>query len=211
MSSSILHLSCFSKGIPQSTEVDSNNYLVLTGYSNKYNTNAFGDNPIAKYVGSAATVEPTRYGTLDPGYTELLTREVVRQLFYSPPNDAPNAPYDPAVLNNDFERRGTISIGEIATAYFGNLQKAESYKGHVLIATGQNDIIFCGNGPLGSVSDCDNSTVGPVADTRAQFPNAKSFEALVVPKAGSSWNNHYIAKSAFESVLDWLDKNAHSH
>lgn len=53
--------------------------------------------------------------------------------------------------------------------------------------------------------------MGRVADTRSQFPNAKSFGAVVVPKAGSSWNNHYVAKSAFESVLDWLDENVHRH
>ncbi|CAG8972611.1 hypothetical protein HYALB_00005380 [Hymenoscyphus albidus] len=113
--------------------------IVLTGYSKSYNTEAFGNNLIASYVSPGAN--------LDEGYTQFLNISIFQQLLYAP-FYTNNAPYSPAVLNDDFIHRGTISVGEIATAYFG-IREAAAYKGHILVATGQDDIVFCGNGPLG--------------------------------------------------------------
>ncbi|KAH8684310.1 Alpha/Beta hydrolase protein [Tricladium varicosporioides] len=173
--------------------------LVLTSYSSTYNTKVFGDGPIDQFVGSAATVLPDRFASYDPGYTVFLTNNTLAQLFYFP------GAYDPDILATNFNNRDAIAIGEIATAAFGPTS-APQFKGPVLVATAQHDLIFCGTGPLGSSLECGDANTGFVAATKSQFPAAKSFEAYVLPNSGSAWLDHNVASEGIKHVHDWLDR-----
>jgi len=95
-------------------------------------------------------------------------------------------------------------MGEITTARAG-LTFAQDYRGDVLVADGVHDLVFCGTKPIGSLSECGTTTQGPLANTREQFPSAKSFEVYIVPQAASAWVKHYQAPEAIEYVMDWLD------
>jgi len=176
-------------------------WTVLTSYSSFYNVKVFGDDPIGNFVGNAAVVDPARFSGYDEGYTLFRTIDILRSLFYYPGG------YSNRILAEDFQTRGVIPVGEIATAAFG-LTGAEFYQGDVLIADGKHDLIFCGTGPLGSTADCGGVTEGPVANTREQFPSAKSFEAYFVPNenTASAWVNQYLAPEGIKYVLAWLDE-----
>ncbi|KAG9229822.1 hypothetical protein BJ875DRAFT_521889 [Amylocarpus encephaloides] len=162
-----------------------------------YNLNLFDSNPINKFVGPAKDIVPERFASYEQGWTTFLDIVTLQQFFYTPKI------FDPRALQEDFKNRGVISIGEIATATAGP-RAAFGFTGPVLIATGKDDLLFCGTGPLGSRADCGNATSGQVANTRDIFPRSRNFEAYVVPNAGSAWLNHYVAREGIQHVHAWL-------
>ncbi|KAG9239617.1 Alpha/Beta hydrolase protein [Amylocarpus encephaloides] len=132
----------------------------------------------------------------------LLSAPIIRAVFYSPQNPLT---YHPTLFNFDVDTRGTFSIGEIITALF-SIVPAPMFQGEALVVTGKYDAIFCAPGAGSQVSDCGNATAGPVAETRALFPAAKSFEAVVLEDAGHCWQNHHVAREGFEAVHAWLER-----
>lgn len=171
---------------------------VLTSYSSTYNRLAFGGNPMNQIIGPASAVDPVLFPGYTEGYTVIRTIDILRNIFYYP------TAFSPTDLARDFQTRGVIGIGEIATADAG-LTVAEGYKGAVLVATAQHDLEFCGRGLPETTVYCGTATEGPVAKTKEQFPSAKNFEVYIVPEAASTWLKHHIAVEGITRVLAWLD------
>jgi len=104
-------------------------------------------------------------------------------------------------------------VGEAATLAFG-VNTASAYTGSVLVATGQHDAIFCNafgvdlllGELLGTQSECGNPRTGYLGGSRALFPRAKVFEAVVVEEAGHCWQLHYSAERGFEKINEWLGR-----
>lgn len=94
-----------------------------------------------------------------------------------------------------------VTIGELLTA--GAAPAMSSFKGPVLVFTGQYDQPFCG-------FDCF-ATGGAAASIPAQakplFPNAAVFEAYIQPNTGHGINAHYNSTAGNEYVQSWLAAN----
>lgn len=91
-----------------------------------------------------------------------------------------------------------VTIGEILS--IGNAPSSSSFKGPVLVFTGDRDEPFCG-------SDCFNTgTKAPSipAEASAAFPSASAFEAYIQPNTGHGLTAHYNATAGFKVIQDWL-------
>ncbi len=158
--------------------------LVLTGHSSVETVGAdfFED------LASAVDVEP-RLAALSPppplGYVTMATESVRTGHFYG-------GAYDPAVAHYDYLYRDAATDGDSLT---GISLAPTSFAGPVLVATGDQDVIFCA-GP------------DPCADilnrTRVLYPQSPDYSYHVVANTGHSLPLHYSAPATFAFVSDWV-------
>jgi pimeloyl-ACP methyl ester carboxylesterase len=169
-------------------DVDS---LLLTGYSNNILLNGPGVALNSAFL-PTRLVMPTnpKYNILPLGYLQLALHSAFDYLFYHPGG------FDPALEQQDYTNRGTVSAGELATATLG-INTAAAFTGPVYVVTGKYDNIFCD-------TDCGTETSGELVNTRVDYPAASSFDVHIVPNAGHCWHNHYTAGDAFINVHSWL-------
>ncbi|KAH8653243.1 Alpha/Beta hydrolase protein [Tricladium varicosporioides] len=164
--------------------------LVLTGYSNYVIPAAPPE--VLNNILPAAFASPTRFSNLPTGYLQFNSRPGQALFFFHAPF------YNTDVFNHDYDTRGTLTAGELASTPFA-LNTASNYLGPVLAIIGQNDQIFCD-----PATDCGSVINGPLADTKSLFPAANSYEASIVATAGHCWHLHYSAPQGFGVAHNWM-------
>lgn len=90
-----------------------------------------------------------------------------------------------------------VTIGEILS--IGNSPSSTSFKGPVLVFTGDRDQPFCG-------SDCFNTGTEATSIPAAAsvlFPDASYFEAYIQPNTGHGLTAHYNATAGYKVIQDW--------
>ncbi|EJD46856.1 hypothetical protein AURDEDRAFT_163920 [Auricularia subglabra TFB-10046 SS5] len=107
----------------------------------------------------------------------------------------PDGTFDPKVLAYDEATKDTVSVGELSTLGT-TLVAAPGFKGHVLAANGRNDAGAC------VPPSCDN-----IFQEAEYYPNAQSFEAVVIPDAGHDINLHLIAPVFYKTLLAWIERH----
>lgn len=119
----------------------------------------------------AFDVDPVRYGDLDPSYLEATIQSGVEfLLFYGP-----NIYYNRTFILQDYNNRGTITLGEAASSAF--VPTAPQYKGPVLVIDGEEDVVFCGFLGL-ELLGAGNCGIGPTskpAQTIIIYPSASNY------------------------------------
>ncbi|KAF2217412.1 hypothetical protein CERZMDRAFT_92064 [Cercospora zeae-maydis SCOH1-5] len=145
----------------------------------------------------AAVALPAKYGDLDPGYVTSTNGAGVRTVFY-------HGDFDDAVFQQDFSRRGTLTIAEVYTATFGQMS-APGYTGSVFVLNGNEDGVLCEDGPLqaiaGVTGDCSKGFSSGVRDG---YPNAKAFGFYNTPNTGHCLHTHRTAQQSFKAAHGWL-------
>lgn len=173
--------------------------MILTGFSKSLTTAVPGllTNLLLE---PAATVDPTRFGTLLPGYVEATNEAGTTFLFFYNATGG----YDPTFANYDYSIRGTMTIGEAATGA-ESIATAGAYTRPVLVVTGQEDNIFCNpTGLQATPGNCGSGSTGLLAQMATLYPVASNYTWISVPEAGHCWQFHYSALAAFGQVHDWL-------
>ncbi|KAF8851755.1 hypothetical protein BDZ45DRAFT_750342 [Acephala macrosclerotiorum] len=179
---------------------------ILTGFSDFPN---YGF--LVPWIGNndflpAATVNPSKWGSLSPGYVALANRTAYNQAFWYPPH------FEEDLQDLDFANRGTVGLGELESAFVYSMQVAEDCKGPVFDITGQHDATMCPSlDPASSTEpyhtyDCGPSGTGYLSQSKKLYPNAK-YQSYAVTNAGHCWHFHDQAYATFGVAHDWLNRN----
>jgi pimeloyl-ACP methyl ester carboxylesterase len=161
--------------------------LILTGYS----TTPYAPvlSALTADLASARAAFP-RFASLPPGYGALASEAVRESAFYS-------GDYDAAVARRDFAVADTVAAGELLYTKLGH-GSALGFRKPVLVITGSEDKSAC------------NVAAAPCEEilnrTRAQFPDAKSYDFYAPPRTGHDITLHETAQVTFGVVHDWLDR-----
>jgi hypothetical protein len=116
-------------------------------------------------------------------------------LFYAPY-------YDPVFIQQDYENRGTITVGEGVSGAIGIVQ-APQYTKPIFVVNGDQDTVFCGttgleiNGP----GNCNN---GIMASTHSLYPASSSYSYYLLPNSGHCWQHGYYAQQGFNVSHAWM-------
>ncbi|KAI9166545.1 hypothetical protein HJFPF1_02654 [Paramyrothecium foliicola] len=113
--------------------------------------------------------------------------------------------FDPRVLDVAAQTGQPVTPGEILTVGAGT-GLTNSFRGPVLIITGEKDIPFCGGNCLGT-SAIDNKAPNLIEASAQYFPKASTFNATVVPGAGHGLNIGYSHISTYDDILDFISTN----
>ncbi|KZV93768.1 alpha/beta-hydrolase [Exidia glandulosa HHB12029] len=155
---------------------------VLTGYAH---------HPVPAEIAATAMltpardVDPTRFGSLDPGYLTTLNSTTRAAVFYDSPGT-----FSPRILRRDEATKGTFATGELSH----NVSSAPDFTGHVGAFIGEHDILNCDAG-------CTN-----VPNEPTFFP-AATYEYTIIPRSGHCLNLHYTAQLTFASVHRFLSQH----
>ncbi|KAE8450569.1 hypothetical protein EG329_006300 [Mollisiaceae sp. DMI_Dod_QoI] len=153
---------------------------ILGGFSKDWATVIPGFTVTAGLL-PAFGVQPARYGNLDPGYLEATSQPGVEfLLFYGP-----GTYYNRSFIVQDYNNRGTITLGEAATGAF--VPTAQKYKGPVLVIDGQQDTVFCGflGLPLLGPGNCGTGPFSKLAQTSIIYPSASNYSFRIQVIAGT--------------------------
>ncbi|KAI6712745.1 hypothetical protein JHW43_004712 [Diplocarpon mali] len=179
---------------------DDVNATILTGFSKTW-VNVIPGFTLTAGLIPAQLVQANKYGPLTQGYL-LATSEagVEYLLFYGPPG----INYDPVFIHQDYLNRGTLTLGEAASAAL--IPTASRYKGSLFVITGQEDAVFCGSlGFIGSgPGNCGNGAWSMLAQTQTLYPHASNYSYYAVPNAGHCWEHQYSAQDGFAVAHNWL-------
>lgn len=111
--------------------------------------------------------------------------------------------FDPKMLQVDMNQPHIFAVGEIASAA---PTIPSNFTGPVLVITGRQDQIVCGNGNITSlVPDCG---VGPGSKADAEhvlFPKASRFDSYVPDQSAHIINSQYSAPESFGAAHQWLE------
>jgi pimeloyl-ACP methyl ester carboxylesterase len=137
-----------------------------------------------------ANADPRFAGRSIPdGYFTTLPGE--RTIFYYLPSA------DPQVIALDEKTKETVTGVELDTA-FPALALSGGIHVPVLVVVGDLDLAFC-NEP-----SCTES--GSLAIEPGFYPADACAEAVAIPGAGHDLNLHVQAQSAYDAVLEWMDR-----
>jgi pimeloyl-ACP methyl ester carboxylesterase len=164
--------------------------VVLTGLSHTV-TPALGEILGSLYP---ASLDPRFAGQSIPdGY--LTSLPGVRGVFYY----APSA--DPLVIAIDDQTKETVTTAELDTA-FPALALSTGIHAPVLVVVGDYDAAFC-NPPTCSAS-------GSLGVEPSFYPADACAEAAAIADVGHDLNLHVQAQSAYDVVLNWMDRRVGS-
>jgi pimeloyl-ACP methyl ester carboxylesterase len=144
---------------------------------------------------SASAIKGKQFAHLPPAY-QAVAPSSVRDVLYPADGD-----FDPRMLQVDISQPHIFAVGEIAAP--GN-PVVTNFTGPVLVVTGREDQIVCGNGNITSNPDCG---VGPGSNpdgTRILFPKASRFDAFIPDRSAHVVNSQYSAPEAFGTAHAWL-------
>lgn len=145
---------------------------------------------------AASAVDP-RFPNLPPGYLSVTTS--IRESTYSL-----DGSFDPKLVEWDAKWPHVFTAGEVALSAPAAVS---GFAGPVMVLTGRQDQIACGNGTIvGPVPECGIGPGGHVEQTRTLFPNASDFTTYVVDNTGHNPNSHYSAGESFGAAHAWLQK-----
>lgn len=151
---------------------------------------------------SADQVDPSRFGSLDPGYSLISNKTARRDMFYGNPGD-----YSPALYDVDWSLQQTTTLGELFSAALYLSDNATQLTAPVLAIIGAEDALFCsqyGTSALG-MANCEDTPEGQVAQLASIFPNAP-YSYLVQDCAGHSLQLHYTAPTGFNTTKTWMQQ-----
>lgn len=111
--------------------------------------------------------------------------------------------FDPSILQLAFATGQPVTVGELLTIG-GETGTPNTFGGPVLIVTGGRDIPFCGGDCL-ATGDPELASI-PAA-SEVNFPNAKNFQAFIVPNSGHGLNLEYSHPLTYGTILDYLVNN----
>ncbi|KAL8943470.1 MAG: hypothetical protein Q9211_000967 [Gyalolechia sp. 1 TL-2023] len=167
--------------------------VVLTAF-----TNTIANLPytiLANNPAIAALNQPSRFGKLPNGYLVHNDAIAIQEVFFRYPY------FDPAIFQNQVDRKDTYTFGEEFTIG-GVLNPAAEYTGPLDVVNGLYDYPFC----LGNCSYPDNQ----LAKVRpALYPAADSSKSdiYLVPENGHYINAHRTAGKAFDQINAFLGRN----
>jgi hypothetical protein len=116
-------------------------------------------------------------------------------LFYGP-----GLYYDTNFISQDYDNRGTVTVGEGVSGSAG-IGPAPGYVKPILLINGKQDVLFCGTTALdGKPGNCDN---GIMDQTKELYPNA-DYSWTLEQNAGHCWHYQYDALGGFNSSHNWL-------
>mgnify|MGYP005988817661 CR=1 FL=1 len=171
------------------THPESIDHVQLTGFSEALVLSGAGIVVRPLYL-PADVIAPLRFAGLDPTYLIGTSKEGFRPCCYI-------GDYDESVLDYQWERRGTFSVGEIATALVGQVP-SPSFKGDVFVLNGDEDQVFCSNHVSALAGLPGHCEEGKYHETvKAAYPNARSFAYHNIPNTGHCIMAH---RTAGESV-----------
>ncbi|PTB46118.1 hypothetical protein M441DRAFT_63418 [Trichoderma asperellum CBS 433.97] len=110
--------------------------------------------------------------------------------------------FDPKMLANAFNIGQAATPGELLTIASG-AGDTNSFKGHLLIITGERDLPFCG-GNCTDTTSIQGAFPDLLAPSKAFFPSAATFNTSIVPGAGHGLNLGYSHKTTYASMFDFL-------
>ncbi|KIJ47350.1 hypothetical protein M422DRAFT_249203, partial [Sphaerobolus stellatus SS14] len=131
----------------------------------------------------AASVNPTRWGNLDPGYISSPSEES-RLILYGTPDT-----FNPSIPQLDFlteDVGSTWILDQIA-----NINTPVTFRGPITTILGALDGTLC--------IPCDQPTLQ--AREKVFFPNA-DFNLVIIPKVGHDIDLHFGAANVFPMMLD---------
>jgi pimeloyl-ACP methyl ester carboxylesterase len=144
---------------------------------------------------SASSVDP-RFPRLAPAYLAA-SKSSIRDVIYGKTGQ-----FDPKMLEWDMQSPHVFAVGEVA--YFQPAAPT-NYAGPVMILTGREDQIVCGNANITSeVPDCGVGPGSIPANTASLFPKASVFNAYVPQDTTHNINTQYTAPEAFGAAHQWL-------
>lgn len=173
---------------------------ILTGFAKTWINTIPGFTVTAGLL-PAQLVQPDKYGPLTVGYLQATSEPGIEYLlFYGPPGTN----YDPVFVHQDYQNRGTITVGEAASSAL--VPTASRYRGSVFVMTGQQDVVFCGSlGFLGGgPGNCGSGAWGLLAQTQSLYPHASNYSYYAVPNAGHCWQHQFAAQDGFAIAHNWL-------
>ncbi|KAH7329866.1 Alpha/Beta hydrolase protein [Rhizoctonia solani] len=109
--------------------------------------------------------------------------------------------YDEDAFKLAYNTKQTHTLGEFLTIAEPVSKPATDYKGHVFVATGEKDLIFCGGNCLQKPTTASGNSL--LDDTKAFYPNAASFSTYVPPGAGHALFAHHGTDETIEKILTW--------
>jgi pimeloyl-ACP methyl ester carboxylesterase len=151
---------------------------------------------------SANQVDPSHFGSLDPGYFLIPNKTARRDMFYGSPGD-----YSPALYDIDWSLQQTITWGELFSGGLYLSDNATQLIAPVLAIIGAEDAVLCsqyGTSALG-MANCEDTPEGQVAQLASIFPNAP-YSYLVQDRAGHCLQLHYTAPTGFAATKTWMQQ-----
>ncbi|KAJ7611233.1 Alpha/beta hydrolase family-domain-containing protein [Roridomyces roridus] len=160
--------------------------LVLTGLLSV----APGALPAVNSLGvPAADVEPLRWAGLDPNYITVTDRS-----FFYPPN---TNSFSPRMLKFDNFTKDVGMTGIFAQAPVTSL--GNQFTGPVVEIVGSEDQLFCVGTRCADVPTL-------IASERVLWPDAKSFDVVVVDGSGHDLNLDFFALKAFDTFVGFVQQ-----
>lgn len=168
---------------------------VLTATSN--NLTGLQQFIVAGKAQSASAVKGPEFANLAPGYLAFNPSSLRDVLFPL------NGDYDPRILNVEKSQPHIFAVGEIAGA---KPVVPTNFTGPVMVITGRQDQIVCGNGNITSlVPDCGSGPSSNPAGAKALFSRASKFEVFVPERSAHELNFEYSAGEVFEAAHQFLE------
>jgi pimeloyl-ACP methyl ester carboxylesterase len=131
------------------------------------------------------------------GYLASSDLTALQYAFLQPGN------YDVGLALQGEKTKQPVTTGEILT--IGNAPSSSSFKGPVLVLTGEQDVPFCGGNCYGQVTGTNFSNIPE--DVAMAFPSASAFTSYIQPNTGHGLNFHYNATAGYQVVQDFLASN----
>ncbi|TLD39212.1 hypothetical protein E2P81_ATG00199 [Venturia nashicola] len=169
--------------------------FVLTGFSKSILPSLPG---IAlQNVMPASTVWPARFKNLSDAYLTSSKASTRTDSFFGDPQFVD---FDPAVAQLYWDREDVVSTGQFVSTY-ADITRAPSYKGRVLVITGEQDQAFCGPGsPKLGQAKCGSL----LKETGSLFPNAE-YNYKSVARTGHAIFLHSSVRKTFGFIDRFLD------
>ena len=178
---------------------------ILTGFSPLLVVGAVGTILAGDFLPAVLVDKSRAPPSLDPTYLVGTNEAKVNGLLYY-------GDINPLAADYEYTIRGTVTLGELATALLGQLP-APGFTGSLFALTGQEDQIVCARLPtdplVGYRGNCGSGPSSYTAQTRHLYPNAGSFGYGIVANAGHDVNYHYNAQQTFQKAHDFLSRQGY--
>jgi pimeloyl-ACP methyl ester carboxylesterase len=177
------------------------NAMILTGYGAAVSPETLQLDKI--YQQPARTVDPAKWGNLDPGYVTVVPWGVLEAGSLYPPDTTPAAAA--AVARS----QGTLSTTELATRPQGAAATAQAAKitTPVLVADGQYDRHYCLSNAIGApvtfTSACSSQSAF-YSYEREMLSNA-CLATRIIPNSGHAIEWEVAAPEANRTFVAWLN------
>lgn len=148
----------------------------------------------------AALVNLGRFGSLllDPTYTAATSYKGLKPCLY-------NGDYNATVAESEFENRGTLTLGELATSLLGQ-GEAPVYEGDLFVLNGDLDGVFCATGPVSALAgEAGRCSEGKFSqDVQPFYPRASNFDFHNLEETGHHILSHASALEAIKASHEYM-------